>query len=228
MAGKVVVDLICFALHHLNMLQAIVDYWRKLKGSVHPDDATTFGRFGEHGFNLDFPPPAYIGDILNAPIIILDNNGGFDMRTTPTEFPDALAHEEFREALAFPQRLDLSARTVAPYYRSRNYTRFLMSGAAALVNGVAYRSVNGDAKRVKELTRILPSAKFHRNWLIQSVLALVNRGERFLVIHRWGRWAPATDVFRAHPNAIFSTAQISKDLSRQELAAAEAFLQQLK
>lgn len=210
------------------MLHDIVEYWRELKGSVHPEDAPTFDRFGDHGFNLDFPPPAYIGDILNAPIIILDNNGGFDEQMTPAEFPDAQAHEEFREAMASPRRLDLAARTVSPYYRSRNYTRFLTSGTAALVNGVAYRSVDGKARRVEELSRILPSAKFHRDWLLQAVFPLVERGERFLVIHRWGRWKPATDVFRTHPNAIFSTAQISKDLSRQELAAAEAFLQKQK
>ncbi|MBY0138477.1 hypothetical protein [Paracoccus yeei] len=207
------------------MLHDIVEYWRELRGSVHPEDEPTFARHPDHGFNLDFPPPAYIGDILNAPILILDNNGGFSEQMTPAEFPDAHAHDEFREALAYPRKLDLRARYVSPYYRSRNYTRLLTSGAAALVNGVAYRSVDGKARRVEELTKILPSAKFHRDWLIRAVLPLVERGERFLVVHRWGRWKPAADVFRAQENAIFSTAQISKDLSRQELVAAEAFLQ---
>lgn len=206
------------------MLQDIVDYWQGLKASVHPDDASIFERFGDHGFNLDYPPPAYIGDILNAPVIILENNGGFDDEMTPAEFPDVHAHQEYREALAFPRPLDLSARSVSPYYRSRNYTRYLTSGTAALVNGVAYRSVDGKAKRVEELTKTLPSAKLHRNWLINAVMPLVDRGERFLVVHRWGRWKPATDALHGHPNVIFSTAQISKDLSRQELAAIERFL----
>lgn len=210
------------------MLQGIVDYWRELKGAVHPDDEAVFERFTDHGFNLDFPPPAYIGDILNAPILILENNGGFDERSTPAEFPDAQAQKEYRELLASPRRLDLSERTISPYYRSRNYTRFLRTGAAALVNGVAYRSVDGKAKRVEELTKVLPSAKFHRKWLLEAVLPLVDRGERFLVVHRWGRWKPAVDVFRAHPNAIFSKAQISKDLSRQELSAADEFIRKLR
>jgi hypothetical protein len=137
------------------MMRSIVDYWRQLEGSVHPEDVPVFARFPDHGFNLQFPPPAYIGDILNAPVIILDNNGGFDAKKTPAEFPDPDAHVEFRSAMASPRPLDLNDRTVSPYYRGRNYARLLASGAAALVNGVAYRSINGTSSRVKDLTKIL-------------------------------------------------------------------------
>lgn len=207
------------------MLRSIVDYWGELEGSVHPKDVPVFDRFWDHGCNLDFPPPAYIGDIVNAPVIILDNNGGFDPRMTPAEFPDAQAHNDFREVLANPRPLDLAERTVSPYYRSRNYTRFLTSGCAALVNGVAYRSVNGRSKGIGALTKILPSALFHQKWLHHAILPLVARGERFLVVHRWSRWNGTVDVFRGHPMAVFSTAPVSKDLTGQELTAVEDFLQ---
>lgn len=183
-----------------------------------------FERFRDHGFDLEYPPPAYIGDILNAPILILDNNGGFDAKMTPAEFPDPHAHDEFRAALTSSRPLDPSERTVSPYYLSRNYAPLLTTGMAALVNGVAYRSVDRRSNRVAELTKILPSARFHQDWLRQAVLPLVESGERFLVIHRWSRWNGATDPFRGRSGSVFSTAPVSKDLTRQELAAAEIFL----
>jgi len=206
------------------MIESIVDYWTELDRSVHPRDRSTFDQFGDHGFNLEFPPPAYIGDIMNAPIIILENNGGFGADRTPAEFPDKKAHEEFRAMLSAPRPLDLSQRTVSPYYRSRNYTRLLTSGLAAIVNGVPYRSINGRASRVAELTKVLPSALFHQKWLRQAVFPLVESGKRFLIIHRWSRWNGATIIYLGHPNAVFSTAPVSKDLTSQEMIAAEKFL----
>ena len=207
------------------MLSSIVDYWRDLEGSVHPQDVPVFERYHDHGFNLDYPPPAYIGDIVNAPIIILDNNGGFDSKKTPQEFPDAEAHDEFRETLAASRPLDPKQRSVSPYYCSRNYTEWLTSGTAALVNGVAYRSVSGLSSRVAELTKVLPAALLHQKWLRDAVLPLVENGERFLVVHRWSRWNGAAEVFRGHPGAVFSKAPVSKNLTGQELAAVEGFLQ---
>lgn len=207
------------------MLRSIAEYWGDLKGAVHPEDVPVFERVRDHGFNLDFPPPAFIGDIGSAPIIILDNNGGFDPIETPREFPDAQAHDEFRGSLAAPGVLDPTKLSVSPYYCSRNYTRLLTSGTAALVNGVAYRSVNGRSNKVAALSKVLPSALFHQNWLRQAVLPLVERGERFLVVHRWSRWNGAADMFQGHQNAVFSAAPISKDLTGQELAAVKNFLQ---
>lgn len=206
------------------MPQTIVDYWAELQGTIHPQDIPIFERFHDHGFNLDFPPPAYIGDVLNAPIIILENNGGFDEKMTPSEFPDVLAHEEFRKTLRAPRPLDATARFVSPYYRTRNYTQLLTSGVAALVNGVAYRSINGRSSRVAEITKVLPSALFHQNWLRRVVFPLVEQGERLLVVHRWSRWNKAAEIYRGHSGVIFSTAPVSKDLTTQELLAIEKFL----
>ncbi len=206
------------------MTTELADYWGRLEGAVHPDDLALFSRELDHGFNLDFPPPAFIGDVVNAPVIILDNNGGYDPGMTIAEFPDGQTHSEFRETLARPRPLDRAARTASRYYLERNFSKWLEGGVAALVNSVAYRSVSGRDKAVSRLTRSLPSAQFHQRWLQQILRPLAMRGERFVVVHRWSRWNGATDVLRGLPTAIFSSAPISKDLTAREISAVEGFL----
>ncbi|WP_148234767.1 hypothetical protein [Pseudooceanicola batsensis] len=206
------------------MTQTLADFWSRLDDAVHPDDLATFEANDGHGFNLDFPPPAFIGDVVNAPLIILDNNGGFDAQLTPTEFPDEAAREEYRNLLANPRPLARSARSIAPYYFNRNFSKWLEDGRAALVNGVAYRSVNGGAKHVARLSRSLPSALVHQQWLRDELLPQVKDGERFVVVHRWSRWNNAADVFRGVHGSEFSTAPISKDLTAAEMRAARQFL----
>ncbi len=204
------------------MTKRLAEYWSRLEGSVHPDDIDAFGRHPGHGFNLDYPPPAFVGDVINAPILVLDNNGGFDASVTPSEFPDEAASDDFRSRLANP--CSVEQRTAAPYYLKLNFWNWLGSGQAALVNGVAYRSVDRLAAGVENLTRDLPSAQFHRRWLTEDVLPQVKSGERFLIIHRWSRWNKAEQQFRGLPNCVFSTSPVSPNLSRAETAAASEFL----
>lgn len=47
------------------MTNELANYWARLEESVHPDDRTVFREHPEHGFNLDFPPPAFIGDVVS-------------------------------------------------------------------------------------------------------------------------------------------------------------------
>jgi hypothetical protein len=202
----------------------LAEYWARLKDAVHPDDTDTFRRVSDHGFNLDFPPPAFIGDIVNAPVIILDNNGEYKSSITPGEFPDQEAHEEYRETLSVPRPVNPTARSMSRYYLERNYSHWLVSGEAALVNGVAYRSVDGNAPAVKQLTRELPSAQFHQKWLCEALAPLARRGERFVVVHRWTRWNGAATVLRGQSAAIFSSAPVSPDLTSDELLAVQSFL----
>jgi hypothetical protein len=199
------------------------NYWAKLTGAVHPYDMDTFARAGAHGFNLEFPPPAFIGDITHAPVIILDNNGGYGPHITPGEFPDSKACDEFRQMLAAPRPVDPAARSMSLYYLQRNYSPWLISGEAALVNGLAYRSVDGNTLGVGKLTKALPSAQFHRNWLREILAPLAARGERFIVVHRWGRWNGAADVLRGLPSAVFSTCPIGSDLTSDEFDATQKF-----
>lgn len=207
------------------MTQILADYWAQLDGTIHPEDREVFRRFGPNGFNLDYPPPAFIGDVVNAPVIILNNNGGYSSKTA-LEFPDAAAKDEFCDTLSYPRKLDRHARSTAPYYLERNYSCWLISGEAALVNGVAYRSVDSKAPGVKSLSKKLPSAQLHQTWLRDSLRPLVERGERFVVIHRRGLWNGATAAIEHLPFTEESTKSScrNEDLSPVEKAAVERFL----
>lgn len=206
------------------MTKELADYWSRLENAVHPDDEATFSRLSDHGFNLDFPPPAFVGDIVNAPVIILDNNGGYKSGMTPNEFPDDEAREEFRERLTTPRPVVPTMRSMSRYYLERNYSKWLISGEAALVNGVAYRSINGEARAVKRLTKELPSAQFHQKWLRETAAPLAVCGKRFIVVHRWTRWNGAADILRGLRTAIFSSAPVSPDLTIDELVSVQRFL----
>ena len=206
------------------MTKEIAEYWGKLTASVHPDDVATFRQESDHGFNLVFPPPAFVGDIVKARVIILDNNGGYDPVITPNEFPDQRAHDEYRQTLSFPRPLNPSARSTSPYYLQRNYTEWLVRGEAALVNGVGYRSVSGKDNAVDRLTKVLPSARFHQEWLRRFLCPLVERGERFVVVHRWSRWNGAADALLGLSNAVRSKLPRSPDLTSAEYLAARKFL----
>lgn len=206
------------------MLKELSDHWSQLEGSVHPADKSEFELYPDHGFNLDYPPPAFIGDVVNAPIVILSNNGGYSETGTPKEFPDRDALDEYRDMLSNPRPLSRNERTVARYYLERNYTQWLVDGVATLVNGVAYRSVNGKAKHVTRMTKTLPSALVHQTWLRQVLLPQAERGERFVIVHRWSRWNGAAEVFRACPNSVFSSAPIGENLTTLEFEAGRSFL----
>jgi hypothetical protein len=207
-----------------DIMKSLATYWSTLRGSVHPEDEATFADNPEHGFDLSFPPPAFIGDVENAPIIILDNNGGFDPTVTPGEFRTMGATDGFRDDLASSAVVDPRAPWVSPYYCQRNFTKWLVSGEAALVNGVAYRSVSGREKSVARLSKVLPSAIFHRRWLIETVLPSVDRGERFLIVHRWSRWGNVAGTLKGRAGTIHSNAPISKELTAEEVSAGTAFL----
>ena len=206
------------------MTKHLAEYWSMLTGTVHPDDLAEFQKFSSHDFNLDFPPPAFVGDVVNAPVIILDNNGGYNGEQTKLEFPDGEAHDEFRDLLANPRAVNRKERVISSYYLSRNYTRWLEQGVAALVNGIAYRSVDGNSKDVKAMTKTLPSALRHQHWLRHNLYPLVESGHRFVVVHRWARWNGAHKVFEDSPYAIRSSAPISKDLTTREVEAVQEFL----
>jgi hypothetical protein len=191
---------------------------------VHPNDAEVFGRAASHAFNLDFPPPAFVGDIARAHVIILDNNGGYDPIQTPRDFLDAKARAEYREALSSPRPLDRASRCVSSYYLSRNYSAWLESGQAALVNAVAFGWVDTKGGGVKRVANVLPSARFHRIWLRDVLIPLAARGERFVVVHRRGLWGDEIAGLRNVQSAIFSGAPRSRDLTQAEMQAAAAYL----
>jgi hypothetical protein len=74
-------------------------FWRQLTGTVRPEDEWAFAVHPGYAFNLDFPPPAFIGDIDRALIIALISNGGYKPGVTEAEFPDAASVSEYRDWL---------------------------------------------------------------------------------------------------------------------------------
>ncbi|KUF10415.1 hypothetical protein AVJ23_13540 [Pseudoponticoccus marisrubri] len=190
--------------------------------NVHPQDQAILAGPDAGCFNLDYPPPAFIGDIVNAKVVILLLNGGFDPEVTPAEFPDTASEVAYRDRLARPRLIE--DRHTAPYYLGRNYTQWLREGRAAVLNAVAYRSRDTGDACVARLAKVLPSAEFHRTWLRETLWPEVSAGRRFVVVNRWGLWNGADAVFR---NCDFATgwhAARSRDLSRREYDAASRFL----
>jgi hypothetical protein len=69
------------------MASSIVKFWRRTSGAIHPADADVLST-APYLFNLDYPPPAYVGDIENASVVLLNGNGGYKPETK-LEFPDS-------------------------------------------------------------------------------------------------------------------------------------------
>jgi hypothetical protein len=198
------------------MTSSIVKHWRNLKGSVHPEDQKYFDA-QPHTFNLDFPPPAFIGDIENAPVVLLDANGGYDPKVTASEFLEANSVSRFIDLLHNPRQIDPSR--IAPYYGKRNYAQLIRDGILVLVNAVAYRSkgISSESEN-KKLTELLPSTEVHRKWLRDELLLQAARGNRLVISHRNALWKLRKSEGPL-PGVIFTTNPVSADLSQAVLDA---------
>lgn len=174
----------------------LADYWSKLLrtdlGWVHPDDEAVLART-KVSFNFDFPPPAFVGDVLRAKVIVLVANGGYDPIVTAREFSKVGSVERYIDRLNHPDTA--SWWEVAPYYDSVNYGHLLTSGKVALVNACAYRSRKiSEESENKRAIKSLPSAVFTRSWLLEQVLPQVRSGDRMIVGKRHGLWSLPNDV----------------------------------
>lgn len=196
---------------HISM---IVAHWRKLANTVHPEDQKVFD-IAEHTFNLDWPPPAYIGDVVNAPYVLLMMNGGYDPQFTPTEFSHDDAIKRYIDLLHNPRPID--PKLVSPYYTG-NYGEYIRTGRLALVNAVAYRSgkLSGETKN-KKLAHNLPSTLLHRQWLRNELIPQALSGDRKIIAHRNRMWQLDRDEYN-HPNIIFTRSAVSSSLPREVLA----------
>ena len=115
-------------------IDALATYWGKQMLTendqwVHPDDRLLFAA-QPHSFNLDFPAPAFVGDILGAKIIILAANGGYDPFVTAEEFKEPDAAENYMHRLNNPSHVNWAK--AAPYYRGVNYAHLLFNGTNGL------------------------------------------------------------------------------------------------
>ncbi|PWK56260.1 hypothetical protein C8D95_105328 [Silicimonas algicola] len=190
---------------------SLVEHWRRLHGPVHPDDMHVLANL-PHSFNVDYPPPAFIGDIVNAPVVLLDANCAYDPTLTPSGFSNREAYVRFVQLLHEP--CPVEPASIAPYYGKRNYRSLIASGRLAVVNAVPYRSRG--ISREPENRRIaerLPSTQVHRDWLRNELIPAAARGERLVVVHRTSLWK----ISRREddlPNVVFTPNPRSPDLSR--------------
>jgi hypothetical protein len=162
------------------------DYWRKLDGNEHPEDRSTFAKSPHHTFNLQFPPPAFVG-ALDAPIVILMSNGGYKPGITEAEFPTEMVQEEYRAYLR--GELKTLPCHLSKYYSLGPFSSMLREGKALMVNAVPYRSPSLSKETInREIAKQLPSLMVHQTWLMTEVLPQARRGDRFVLAHRNGWW----------------------------------------
>lgn len=183
-------------------------FWKQLKSAVHPEDQAELASH-PHTFDLRFPPPAFIGDVDDAPLVVLMLNGGLAADLHTAEFPTADDSKEYIEWLA-GRRRETPSRLSSYYTRNRIYS-WIESGQAVIVNLIAYRSpsiTNEPAN--KKMRKVLPSALLHRRWLLNEVLPAVKAGKRMVIAHRSSLW----DLDRkVHSDLLFSTNPVSEYLS---------------
>jgi hypothetical protein len=202
------------------LTSSIRKFWQRLESTVHPDDVSVFARY-PHTFNLDFPPPAFIGDVDNAPVVILMLNGGYDPVDTATEFTEANDRTEYLEWLK-GERTDIP-KNLSTYYTTNPVFPWIANGDAVIVNAAAYRSPQITREPENQrVAKLLPSVKEHQRWLYNEVLPEVRRGTRLLIAHRWSLWDFAACWAAALPNVHRSKNPRSEYLAlgpREEIAS---------
>lgn len=204
----------------------IVSYWssqhRTAAGEwVHPDDVEML-REHDHSFNLDFPVSPYVGDIMNAPVIILGANAGYKKGITDAEFPDQAAIDTYLDRVRDPDTSDWSG--MAQYYHGVNYRSLLLGGDAVWINACAYRSKKlSEEPQNRRLIEVLPSAQFTRRWLLEAVMPLAERGERLVVANRFGQWNLPPELKETN-GIVFDPAPVSSQVTSKPWAAVQVFL----
>ena len=194
------------------MVSSIRKFWQRLEDAVHPDDAPVLASHREHTFNLDFPPPAFIGDVDNAPVVILMLNGGYDQAITPTEFPTAADRVEYVEWLKGARAE--APRNLSPYYTKQDVFQWVREGKAVIVNAAAYRSAKiTNEPWNQKVARHLPSVRAHQKWLLEEALPAAKKGSRCIIAHRWSLWNCAPASIGDAANVYFSRCPASPYLS---------------
>jgi hypothetical protein len=188
---------------------SVREHWRQLEHAIHPADVKFFPN---PAFDLAYPPPAFIGDVDHAPVVILLSHGGYDPIRTPEEF-DAPGDVEtylrwLKEGGDIPEK--------QWYYLQRHDARFIQDGSAVIVNAVAYRCKNMD-RETKKFAQGLPSTAVHRNWLRSEVMPAAKSGQRLIIAHQWSLWGLRRGDFAGADYIRFSRAPITKNLDREML-----------
>ena len=173
-------------------LADIVDYWKlqaeRDKQWFHPEDEEFLGQ--PNSFNLEYPVVPYVGDIVNAAVIILAANGGYDEHKTSLEFVNRLAVDQTLTLVSSPSSADWSKYRAMPlYYEQTNYGDLIVNKTAALINACAYRSKKITTEKDNQrLIKRMPSCNFNRAWLRECILPLARAGDKLVIGKRYGLW----------------------------------------
>ena len=202
------------------LLREIVDVWTKQhqQGAkwLHPADEDLLEK-RRHPFTLDYPAVPFIGDILDAPVVVLGANAGYGGET-PIPFEGEGAVRSCLQQIASGSTIAWAKRV--PYYMGANYRSSLLHGHVAVINACAYRSPGvPPAGLVEEL----PSARLTRKWLLDALLPLVRTEQRLVVAWRPRLWACAADLSALNGYGVVYTNARSKHLRSDVLAEAERF-----
>jgi hypothetical protein len=203
------------------MKSSVRSFWEQLDGPVHPQDAPVFAK-SKHSFNLEFPPPAFIGDVDNAKVIILMASGGYNANTK-LEFSAPEDRQEYIDWLA--GRRTQTPKNLSKYYVDQKIFSWIDNGLAVIVNAIAYRSpkISKEPDNIN-LGRSLPSNRVHRAWLHNEVVPRAQSNERLVIAHRYGLWG----LNKANPpvdqNFMFSPNPASPYLSLPIKAAIQQWL----
>ena len=199
---------------------SIRKFWQLLQGTVHPVDQPILNLYPDV-FDLQFPPPAFIGDIDNAPVVILLGNGGYDPLTTPSEFPSQSDHDEHIDWLK-SERLD-PPKNLAAYYTNKKLFPLVKEGKVVYVNAVAYRKKK-ITQTVRSLAKRLPSTDVHKKWMWDELFPSAARRERLVIAHRYALWDLDSKAKAPVANLHFSKCPASEHLDGESQFAIDAFL----
>ena len=210
-------------------IRAIVDYWKEMQNKtsdghwVHPRDKEALsGR--RHSFNLDFPVGPYIGDIVNAPVIVLGANAGYHPEGTPREFSMEEDIEKQIRQNIFPDKVDWangggSARS--RYYKQVNYGKLLFTRQAVMIDACAYRSIDRGKATIFD---DIPSVEFTRRWLREAVLPLVIEGKRLIIAKRMKLWKADIELKELEGDGVVCDPPSIKHLKRETMEVIDRWL----
>jgi hypothetical protein len=171
-------------------MSGLTQFWSTIGGAVHPDDLSILVERDPRAeiLNRDFPAPAFVGDVDNAPVVILMGNGGYDPIRTPLEFPNAAAVRRYIDFLQRPGPVE--PNVISPYYGRHYVAPLIRTGTAVIVNACAYRSNRNmnSRGRLKMLVNSLPSVIAARNWAKNELIPTARSGGRLVIVHRPGLW----------------------------------------
>jgi len=208
-------------------IENIVEFWRGQQEQdaqgrwMHRLDRKVL-EAGPHSFNLDHPVSPYVGDVLNARVIILGANAGYSPDLTPSEFPSAASVKDYIARVDDPSHADWSF--VSRYYDRTNYGHLVASGDAVVVNACAYRSPKlSEESDNRAMIKRMPSAIFTRRWLLEAVLPMAAKGERLIVAKRSGQWK-LPPMFATAEGVAVDPAPVSQQITSVPFARMKSFL----